>query len=489
MSESLVMEKLPWISVLYFVIILTLIINLIMTGQRPTKTLAWLMVLVFLPVLGALLYFTFGVNRRQFGFIDFKKKRRTKRYLARADQYLDGLLKSEEHQLQNTRGMERCVEQINVNSGAFRASNKNTLRLLIDGEETFDAIFEALRAAERYIHVQYYIFREGKLADQLAELLIAKAREGVRVRVLYDGVGSFKLGKEFLERLRCEGIETQSFFPIYLSRLMRWQINYRNHRKIVIVDGKTGFTGGINVSDQYIDEYGPLGRWHDHHLQVSGPAVLGLNAVFSLDWYYCSGREDVLSDEYFQPFEATSGGVIAQVVASGPDSIIPSVLNQYLAMLRQARDYIYIINPYVVPDVVIIKALEIAVRAGVDVRILLPAKSDSILVKWAMRSYLEELLRVGVKVMQYQPRFVHGKVILVDDAMASVGTANLDIRSLYQNYEVNVLVYDHQFALEVKSAFLRSCKEAKEIALIDYKQLPWIEKLKYNFGKILSPLM
>ncbi|HPR00695.1 MAG TPA: cardiolipin synthase [Saprospiraceae bacterium] len=476
-------------STIYFILIALLSVNLIMTGERPTKTLAWLLVLVFMPIIGPLLYFTFGVNRKQYGFINFQKRRRAKKYLVKADHYLRERLKTGEREIINSERQLRNVEQVNLNSDAFRASRNNDLLLLVDGEVTFRAILNALEKAEHFIHIQYYIFEEGELADRFAELMIRKAQAGVKVRFLYDGVGSIRLSRDYLERLRDNGIETECFFPLYVNRVMRWQINYRNHRKIVVVDGKTGFTGGINVSDKYIREQDELGVWHDHHVQLSGPAVWHLNAVFSIDWYYCSGKEDVLTEENFLDKGSSSTGKIAQVIASGPDSAIPSVLNQILAMINHAERYIYIINPYVVPDALIIKALEIAVRGGVDVRILLPSKSDSILVKWAMRSYLEELLRVGVKIMQYRPRFLHGKVILVDDVMASIGTANLDIRSLYQNYEINVLVYDRDFAQQVKEAFYRSCEEATEMVLTYYKNLSGINKLKYQFGKILSPLM
>lgn len=484
----LLMDFRLW-STIYFILIALLSINLIMTGERPTKTLAWLLVLIFMPIIGPLLYFTFGVNRKQYGFINFQKRRRAKRYLLRADRYLQELLKSGDGEIINTERQLRNVEQINLNSGAFRASKNNDIEMLVDGEATFQAIFQALESAEHFIHIQYYIFEEGELADRFAEILIRKAESGVKVRLLYDGVGSIRLSRDYLERLNHHGIETECFFPLYVNRVMRWQINYRNHRKIVVVDGKTGFTGGINVSDKYLREQDELGVWHDHHLEISGPGVWSLNTVFSVDWYYCSGKEDVLTEENFLDHDPSTVGKIAQVIASGPDSAIPSVLNQILAMINHAQRYIYIINPYVIPDSVIIKALEIAVRGGVEVRILLPSKSDSLLVKWAMRSYLEELLSVGVKVMQYRPRFLHGKVILVDDVMASIGTANLDIRSLYQNYEINVLVYDREFAHKVKEEFFRSCEEATEMVLTYYKHLSKLDKLKYKFGKILSPLM
>ncbi|MGO3719888.1 MAG: cardiolipin synthase [Mesonia hippocampi] len=372
-------------------------------------------------------------------------------------------------------------------SAKFLPSSGNELTPLKDGKVTFDAIFKAMESATQFIHIQYYIFEDGTLAQRFLNILKQKVNEGVEVRFMYDDLGSRLLSNKYLKLLKNAGVEVFSFLPMRFGRLIS-SLNYRNHRKIVVVDGLVAFTGGINVSDKYIKGDAHLGVWHDMHLQLKGPIVNSLQSVFAVDWSFASGKDDILSTKYFTTHHS-AGKSIAQVVSSGPDSDFSSIHQLYFSIINRAKDYIYITNPYIIPGEALMQALQVAALSGIDVRLLLSSNSDSHLVKWTVRSYFEDFLEAGIKIYLYPDGFLHSKVIISDDELTTIGTANLDIRSFEQNYEVNVLVYEKAMTQKLKIDFLKDCEKSHQISYTNFIERPKLERLKEGIAKIFSPVL
>jgi cardiolipin synthase len=344
-----------------------------------------------------------------------------------------------------------------------------------------------MEKAKKFIHVQYYIFEEGQILDKMLEIMLRKVAEGVEVRMIYDGMGSFSLSGTCLQKLEQGKVFSHCFMPLRFGYITTG-LNYRNHRKIVIVDGEVGFTGGINVSDKYIQSEDELGIWRDTHLRIEGPSVRSLSAVFADDWYFVNQKEELQQAKYF-PDVKKRGDSTVQIVHSGPDSDFASVLQQYFTIINQAKDYVYIANSYIVPGEAVLEAMITAALSGVDVRVLLPQASDSRLVKWTVRSYFEQLLHAGVKIFLYQERFLHSKVIISDDTIASIGTANLDVRSFEQNFEINAVIYDPAVVKSLKADFAKDFEGCLELNYANYKKRPYTERLIEGGARIFSPVL
>ncbi|MGB3344205.1 MAG: cardiolipin synthase [Aequorivita sp.] len=473
--------------IIYFIVAIALMGRLLLYGMRPTKTLAWLLAIFTIPIGGMLFYFIMGRNRRKRKFYKLKKTKEISQYLAKVNEYYDSVGKTDQTLLPAPIRDQIKLVKLLTKSSKFLPTTGNDLRVLKNGPITFNAIFPAMEKARYYINIQYYIFEDGKLAQQFLAILQQKAKEGVKVRFIYDHFGSRLLSRRYIKQLKKAGIEVYSFLPMRFGRLIS-SINYRNHRKIVIVDGAVAFTGGINVSDKYIDGHSVLGIWHDTHLQLTGPIVNSLQAVFAMDWSFASGNDDVFSADYFLK-KTEVGTSIAQTVASGPDSDFSSIQQLYFSIVNKAEKYVYIINPYIIPGESLLDALQVAALSGVDVRLLLSSNSDSHLVKWTVRSYFEDFLKAGVKIYLYPTVFLHSKVILSDDAITSIGTANLDIRSFEENYEVNVLIYDKRITADLKQDFLRDCKISHQINYQDYLKRSKVTRLKEGIAKVFSPVL
>jgi len=358
---------------------------------------------------------------------------------------------------------------------------------LKDGKITFESIFEAIEGAKEHIHLQYYIFEDGELADKLLDIFERKVANNVTIRLLYDGIGSYSLSKKYLKKLKDIGVETAQFLPFKFGRFLA-SLNYRNHRKIIVIDNKIGFTGGINISDKYLRGDQALGKWHDTHLKIEGEAVDFLNRLFVTDWFLASGKKVDASN--FKIHAIHKRKTSLQIVPSGPDDDFDVMEQVYFSIINSSQKYLYIVNPYIIPNHAILQALMTAALSGVDVRILMSTTTDIKLVDWCVRAYFESYLKAGIKIYLYADGFLHSKVMLCDDEIASIGTANLDNRSLQQNYEAQVFVYDSDLCKRMKSDFLKDCE--KSLILNDYnkyKERPWIQKLIQGFAKLLSPLL
>jgi len=373
------------------------------------------------------------------------------------------------------------------NNSNFQPTGNNQLKLLKDGKSTFEAIFNALENAQKQIHLQYYIFEEGELADRLFSLFEKKLDQEVQIRMIYDGIGSFSLSRKYRKKLIAIGVEVFPFLPFRFGRFLS-SLNYRNHRKIIVVDGKIAFTGGINISDKYLKGDPELGNWHDMHLKLQGPAAAHLDYIFAMDWYLVSQitlaplNTSFVSNKEFP--EATT-----QIVSGGPDDDFPALEQAYFSIINTARDYLYITNPYIIPGHAIMQALQTAALSGVDVRLMVSENADNTIVSWCVRSYFETLLKAGIKIFLFPDGFLHSKILVSDDGIATIGTANLDDRSFEQNYEVNAIIYDQHFAKLLKQDFLEDSRISRVLDYNTYLKRSWIEKLKEGFGKVFSPVL
>ena len=468
--------------IIYVLIAIGMVISLLVNGIKPAKTLAWLLTIFTIPVGGILLYWMIGRNRRKYSWKDIKEDVAINNYLKKISQH-EGVKETLDL---DSNGLAKLTHLIERSNG-FKPTANNEVTILKNGKATFDAIFKSLEAADKYIYLLYYIFEEGELADRLIALFEKKVKNGVKVKIIYDGVGSYSLSKKYIAKLKSIGVEVYPFLPFKFGRFLA-SVNYRNHRKIIIVDGEIAFTGGINISDKYLKGDLVLGKWHDMHLQLKGASVLDLKVVFEIDWFLVSGDDSEFESDLLA-LNKKVGNQIVQIVYGGPDDYFSPIGQTYFAMINNAKDYIYITNPYVIPGTAILRALEVAANSGVDVRLLVSAKADSVLVKWSVRSYFESLLKAGVKIYQFPEGFLHSKIIVSDDNIVSIGTANMDIRSFEQNYEVNAMVYDSKTAHFLKQEFLSEIARSIPIDYETYINRPYLDKLKEGFAKIFSPLL
>jgi len=380
---------------------------------------------------------------------------------------------------------ETQVRHLIQRGSGFAASFDNQVELLKDGQATFTRIFEALEGARKTIHLQYYIFEEGELADRLLQLFVQKEAAGVEVRLIYDSIGSYSLSRSYLKRLRQAGIEAYPFLPFRFGKFIS-SLNYRNHRKIIVVDGQVAFTGGINVSDKYLKGDPDLGMWHDMHLMVRGTGARHLDTVFINDWELVTGNRLPL------PVSGTGpdpGGVPVQILATSPDDDFPLMEQMYFSLINEARRHVYITNPYLIPSQAIQTALHTAALSGVDVRLLISAQADSQLVSWCVQSYFQRFLKAGIRIYLYPEGFLHSKIITVDDRVATVGTANVDDRSFQHNYEVNAVIYDKGLAVRLREDFLRDSLKSLVLDYETFSRRPWLQKLAEGAARTISPLL
>ncbi|WP_430428784.1 cardiolipin synthase [Maribacter litoralis] len=466
----------------YIAVTLWSIVNIIFNGSRATKMISWSLSVIIFPFLGPLLYYLFGINRRKFKL--FKLKQNEKRKLfSETYKELEGGEQSV-HEFEDYK-QDKLASLIRKNS-YFAPYKGNGVALLNSGEETFNAIFKAIEGAKKFIHLQYYILEDGMLLDRFYELFQKKVKEGVEIRMLYDSFGSNSMRGKRVQRFKDLGVKAYSTMPIRFGNLL-FTLNYRNHRKIVVVDGNIGFTGGFNVSDKYMKPDSDLGIWQDLHLQITGPAVNSLQRVFVKDYHFAGKEELLLQDKYFPKIES-AGETVAQIISSGPDSRYPAIMQQYLAMINIATKSICIANPYFIPGEPVLEAIRIAALSGVEVTLLTPKISDSLLAQYSMFSTFEALLEVGAKIY-LRPDFSHSKVIIIDSEIVSVGSGNFDYRSFEHNFETNAILYDKDKASHIEELFTKHCTEDAKVDLEDFKKRSPFSKFLEGLAKFFSPLL
>jgi len=470
---------------LYFVLVALAIVVIIIDRRDPPKALGWIVVVAFIPVAGLVLFTLFGRNHRKKKIFDRKLIKDLQQIEALSGKQLEFL--NDDGTVQHdsiTRNKDTITLLLNNNKALL--TTRNRVEVLNNGHETFDSILEALAAAKESIHLEYYIFENDYIGGRIGEILMEKARSGVEVRFIYDDVGSWSIGRRFISQLRKAGVETGCFMPVVFPWLTS-RINYRNHRKIIVVDGRVGFTGGLNIADRYMVTTGKK-AWRDTHLRLEGDAVMMLQTIFVTDWFFVSGHEQLDDLKYF-PRNETKGFVPVQIASSGPDSDWAAIMQAYFAAITRARDHIYIASPYFLPNNAMLTALRVASLSGVDVRIMIPKNSDHKLVYWATCSYISDMLKAGVKIYQYYRGFNHSKLLMIDGQCCSIGTANMDIRSFEDNFEVSAMIYDPQFTAQMEEIFLADLRGSSQINPRKWDQRPFYQKFIEALSSLLSPLL
>ncbi len=371
-------------------------------------------------------------------------------------------------------------------------TSDNEVTLLLNGENKFPELIRALKAAKQHIHIEYYIVEDDETGKEIESVLIQKAGEGIQVRFIYDDYGSRSIRKTLVPRLRNAGIKAYPFFKVRFITLAN-RLNYRNHRKIVVIDGKTGFLGGINISDRYVNTTERANKvfWRDTHLRLDGPAVQYLQYLFLCDWNFCADAPLEPDNLLFPPLSSIPklGNKIVQIAASGPDSETPIILYSIIQAINLASKEILISTPYFVPNESLLDALRIASLGGLKIKIILPLKSDSSIVDLAVQSYYNELLSVGIEIYRYQKGFMHAKTIVFDGQLAMVGTSNMDIRSFDLNFEVNAIVYDKEIAEKLQETFYDDLKDSIRVDTLDWGNRTAIRKLTEKAFRLISPLL
>jgi cardiolipin synthase len=483
----LLSEYLPHITTLLAgldVVVMALFIPwVLMTKKDASGAVAWSLVIILVPLMGAVLFWVFGythVNRPL-----RRVRRQRSAYRAQHPPRTQSASRGEEEEDEHPATYSN-LGQVARRVHAFPITPGNSVALYHDTQEAFTALLDAIREARHHIHLEFFIVRSDITTDALVAVLAHKVREGVEVRLLYDAMGSVNLKSRSLRPLLDAGGTARAFLPLNPLR-SRIQVNLRNHRKIAVVDGRVGFTGGMNIGDEYLGKDDYFGYWRDSFLRVAGPAVAGLQRVFAEDWDFAC-REPLNGDAYFPELPAT-GDAVVQVVESGPDQEIKSIREIYFAAILSAQKRLWIASPYFVPDSGILDALRLARYRGVDVRLLTVLKPDHYLAYFAARYYMTEMLEVGVQIFQYKRGMMHAKLMMVDGQWAMVGSANLDNRSLHLSFEAGCALYTPALVAELEEQFERDLKDSVRLEAKVFARRSYVSRLTENACRLLSPLL
>ena len=471
-----------WIFLLiYIMVIVSIIVTILMDNRQPAKTMAWVMVLLFVPVAGIILYIFFGQNTRKMRFISQRS--------------LDQLSKRQMLEFVEQRELRmpdkfQSLVRLFTNQSLALPFKDNEAEFYTDGYQFFPALLQSISRARHHIHLETYIFDDAPLGRLIADALIQKAKEGVEIRVIYDDVGCWRVPSAFFERMKKAGIDVCAFMPVKFPAFTS-KVNYRNHRKVCVIDGIEGFTGGINIALRYVKgmRNGTL-PWRDTHMRLRGSIVYALQRAFLVDWYFVA-RTLVTNRKYYPPMPwKISNDCLAQMVTSSPIAPWPDIMQGYVRILLEAKSYVYMESPYFLPTEPVLFAMRTAALAGVDVRLMVPRHSDSHLLEWASLSYVVETLASGVKIKLYEGGFNHSKLLVADDEVSTCGSTNIDFRSFENNFESNVFFYDRQMALRIKELYMAD--EAQSVDFNDVDTLrhrPYLHRLTESLFRLLAPLL
>lgn len=471
----------------YILNIIFIIIIIFFENRKNTSTIIWILILSLTPVFGFIIYLFFGLSLR--------KRRFTRKYYSQFSfnkkSFAQDTISDTSSHPQNN-----LIQLFNVKNHTYFRT-KNEIKLYTCGKILFEDIKKAINSANKYIHMEYFIFENDNIGNEIMNLLIEKAKTGVEVKLIYDGMGCIHIPSKFFKNLKNAGGEVLNFFPPFFSRF-GLRANYRTHRKIILVDGRYGFLGGMNIGDEYLGKSQKLGHWRDTHLRMKGSGILSLEREFLINLDFVRGQKSLFTkkkkqidhpiDNYIH-FEKSNGNVNLQIVSSGPDYEEPFIKNGFFKMITGAKKNIYIQTPYFIPDESILNALKIAVMSGIEVNIMIPSIPDHYFVHWATLSYIGELVKLGARCYSYNDGFLHSKVVIVDDEVCTVGSANMDIRSFLLNFEINVFIYNTNIALQLKDAFLEDIKTSTLITSKEYEKRSLIIRFKESISKLLSPIM
>ncbi|MBD5248447.1 MAG: cardiolipin synthase [Barnesiella sp.] len=459
----------------YGVTILSVVLVVLSENRNPVKSLAWITVLLMLPALGLVLYFLFGRSIRNKRYVSRKNRRRLKKHeKAKAfDADSSGL------SVEN-------AQQVRLGQSLIGAPyyEGNSAVIFHNGKDKFDSLFCDLKKARKFIYLQYYIFEDDKIGNQLADILVSKAKAGVKVKVIYDHLGNFKVKRSFYKRMREAGVEVYPFFKLTLLRPGA-RINWRNHRKLCLIDGNVGYLGGMNVADRYIDG-GKFDVWRDLHLRVTGPILRSFNHSFCYDWNFM-GRP--IPEDFAEVEVKPAGDIGMQFITSGPTAQWGNISLIFLKAIGNAKKSIYIQTPYFLPTEGLLRALQAAALSKIDVRVMIPRRSDSAMLSHASFSYIKDCLRSGIKVYLYEPGMLHGKFIIVDDDFVTVGSSNFDFRSFEHNFEANLFIYSKEFNARMTRVFMQDLTESTRVLPYDWDHRPRLDKMKQSVMRLFSPIL
>ncbi len=467
------------IFVVYVVVTLGSIIAVLMDNRQPAKALVWLLALIFLPIVGVILYFFFGQNTRRERII--------------SKQSLDQITRRsmlgfvEQRSLQLPEEYRNLIRLFASNGWTLPFKN-NEVDIYTDGYEFFPALLAEIAQAKHHIHIDTYIFEDDPLGYLVSDALIERAEAGVEVRVIYDDVGCWKVPSAFFERMREAGVDVHAFMPVKFPAFTS-RVNYRNHRKLCVIDGRTGFIGGMNIALRYIKGNGRQ-AWRDTHLRIRGGAVYGIQSAFLVDWYFVD--RTLISDRVYYPEvpKRIVNDCLAQIVTSNPTSESPEMMHGYVSILHNAKQYVYMATPYFLPTEPVLFAMRTCAQSGVDVRLMIPMQADAKVVKWASSSYVMQAADDGVKIYLYQAGFNHSKLLICDDSLCSCGSTNIDFRSFENNFEANAFFYDRDMALRLKQVFerdLEHCVPLDEVK--DIEQRGFLTRLWESIVRLFAPLL
>ena len=464
---------------IYQLVVIVTIIHVVMDNRQPAKTMAWALVIWFVPIVGIVFYLFFGINTRKERLVsqrsmDQLSKRSMLEFVEQKN-----LCLPEEH---------KPVIDLFVNENFSLPFQNNEVRIYTDGYAFFPALLKEIAAARDHIHIDMYIFADDPLGRLVADALIDKVHEGVEVKLIYDDVGCWNVSHSFFERMREEGIEVVPFLPVRFPSFTS-KVNYRNHRKLIVIDGHTGFIGGMNIALRYVKGT-KTQPWRDTMLQITGNGVYSLQRAFLVDWYFVDRTQ--ISDRKYYPknIESAFNTTLAQVVTSGPVTPYPEIMQGLVRIILSAKHYIYIETPYFLPTDPVQFALKTAALGGVDIRIMVPLRSDAKFVEWASRSYLREMVSAGVKVSYYNAGFLHSKLVVSDDSICTCGSTNVDFRSFENNFEANVFIYDEEVAVRMRDLYLADEQNSTLFTDIPKRVHPsFMKRLGESVVRMLSPLM
>ncbi len=493
MGEQMEETAMNFLSVIQHLLDNIIIINILFSiivvffqRKEPKSVWAWLLILYSIPILGFIIYLLAGTD------IHKRKMFRTKEI----EDQISESIRQQEYSIVH-RQMEKKNPDVsgytdliyyNLKCSGAVVSDDNKLDIITDGGSKFDALVEDIKKAKHHIHIQYYIIKEDEVLERIAEELKKKAEAGIEVRILYDAMGCRTIPKKYWRALQQAGIQTVTFFPAVMGRF-HFRINYRNHRKIVVIDDEIAYVGGFNVAREYLGKDKKFGYWRDTHLRIEGSAVNDLQIRFILDWNYASRQNLFKNNRYLQPQQAGRGNCEIQIISSGPDSAMQNIRNNYLRLITKAEKSIYIQTPYFIPDEAILSALTVAAYSGIEVNIMIPCKPDHPFVYWATYSYIGDMIQAGANCYTYDNGFLHAKGMIIDRKVFCYGTANMDIRSFQLNFEVNATVYGELEAGTMEDIFKNDLRYCTRITRSRYDRRPLKIRIKEQFCRLLSPLL
>jgi cardiolipin synthase len=470
----------------YYIVTVYFLFRLLLENKNPLKTQSYLLLMVLLPFVGLLIYLFFGVN--------FRRKKMYSRKMFRDHKIIQNWIRNYEDLL--SQSTENVREQLHEKAklpylfwrNNFSAlSDNNKVTVLNNGEEKFPKLISALRSAKNHIHFEYYILEEDRIGTEIIELLCEKARQGITVRVIVDALGSNQLSRVIIRKMKEAGVHYREYNPVIFIPLAN-RVNYRDHRKIVVIDGCSCFVGGINIADRYLNDENSKQYWRDIHCMIEGMAAYSLQILFLLNWFYVSKELLEPSSSLF-PDMGHHGDVVSSIVSSDPDSDHPNLMEAYFSMITSAREEILISTPYFIPNESILTALKTSAKGGVRVVLVLPEKTDSLFVHAASLTFLGELLRNDIEVYLYKKGMIHSKVMVIDEEVCTIGTANMDYRSFDNNAEVNAVFFDQGLASQIRRQFNTDLSESVRLDYLNWKMRPFKVRLVGSIGRVLAPLL